>query len=143
MQKINLLTYYQELCSVLNQQGFRHKMRFQGKIKEDEYDIIDEDHPELTIMEIAENSNAYRYLTENGLLKKDICLFCGNTLVNGKYTFTEPVNRTKLNICSECHTKGRNMQGNNGTDIRSGCLSIIALFISFCFIVIIATTLFL
>lgn len=134
MQKINLLTYYQELCSILNQQGFRHKMRFHGKIEENEYDIVDEHHPELTIMEIAENSNAFRYLIQTGLLKKDVCLFCGNTPVDGKYTFTEPVNSTKLNICPDCHAKGRIIQGGTGSGPKSGCLSVIVILLSLTFL---------
>lgn len=136
--KIDLISYYNKLCSTLNKNGFRHRMKFKGEIEELEYSV-DEEMPEITITEIAENKNAYEYLTSLGLIRNDICHFCGKEPITGKHTFTEPQNNIKVNICASCHNSGINEQKAFGIENKknTGCLLFIIPFIGIvCFVLV-------
>ena len=37
----------------------------------------------------SENKNAFNFLIDNGMMKTDICHFCGKYPIENKYTFTE------------------------------------------------------
>ncbi len=115
-----IIEYYINLCNSLNDNGYRIKGQMDGKPFEIKYKV-NKDHPDLTMMAITENIEAYRFLQEQGLLRKDMCQFCGEFPVEGSYTFKEPINKITLNICRNCHPKGK-LSGKSG---NSGCMFLI------------------
>ncbi len=117
-----LIEYYNQLCDVLNNNGYRIETYFRGEEGQMEY-YTDMDHPDLTIMGITEDAKAYRFLQSKNLIRKDLCHFCGDTIKSSIYTFTEPHNRIKINICRTCHSKGqREQQVYRDMSSRRGCI---------------------
>jgi hypothetical protein len=131
-----LIDYYDKLSKVLNENGFRQRIKIGGEIHELDYET-DKDNPDLTMMGITDSKEAYYFLYSKGLIRKDICHFCGESPVDGRFNFTEPKNVIKFNICRTCHSKGQREQEvfMKSAKPNSGCLVILSLFL-FVFIVI-------
>lgn len=122
--KEKLIQYCNSLCDSLNANGFKDRMSFRGEIEEFEYNVYD-DMPEATISAISGNKQAWEFLKRKSLLRSNICHFCGESLVNSKYTFTEPINNFELPICQSCHGKGIKNQVDLGIKkANTGCLSV-------------------
>lgn len=115
--KERLINYYETLVTTLKNQGFKSVIKFDGEIKHLDYSV-DYEHPSFTLEAIAENKAAYDYLNNKGLIKHNVCYRCGKYPITDKYHFIEVFNKTKLNICRNCHPHAKN---------NSGCLLILGL----------------
>lgn len=49
------------------------------------------------------NKEAYQFLLSKGLIRDDLCQFCGESIKNSKYKFTEPNNNFKFDTCKACY----------------------------------------
>jgi hypothetical protein len=118
-----LINYYKKLCNALNCNGF--------KIKPYDMDyVFDNDKPESAIFSITQDMEAYNYLKNQGLIRSDLCHFCGEHPINNAFYYTEPNNNIKINICEECHGKGKRIQSIYQAEKKpnSGCLIVVASF---------------
>jgi hypothetical protein len=111
-----IINYYRVLCRELNENGFRIEEHLDGRLYKLEYEV-DESHPDLTMMSITRNRDAYKHLKNAGLLRNNMCQICGELPVDSTYKFTEPTNKISLNICRNCHPEGKSV--NQSCD--SGC----------------------
>jgi hypothetical protein len=111
-------------------------MKFHGVMEEFEYSI-DEDYPSIVISEITNNRTAFEYLKQHGLIRNDICHFCGEVPIDNKYTFTDPISDIKINICRSCHDAGNRTQQAMGIKPKNstGCLLVVFLVALSAFIV--------
>jgi hypothetical protein len=117
LQKLN--RYYEKLCSVLNENGYTKNGPLEGGgYGETNYKVEFSDHPDYTMMDIVKDKSAYDFLMRNGHIDKRICFECGNSPIDGTYTFTEPKNLITHNICSDCHPQG-------GQQSTGGCAGVI------------------
>jgi hypothetical protein len=115
--KEQLFKYYETIVAEVNKAGFKEQIKFSGEIKYLDY-RVDREHAGFTLEAIAENKEAYDYLESRGLIRHDICYRCGENPITDKYHFIEVYNKTKLNICKNCHPQARN---------NSGCLLLLGL----------------
>jgi hypothetical protein len=126
-----LVQYYEDLCRTLNENGFRSE---KGRRYESDFKV-DYDNPELTMMSITREPEAYEFLLKKGLIKEDMCQFCGEMPVDGTYTFSQPRFGSVLNICQNCHPQGKKSSSAG----NSGCMLILllpAMLATFLFLVI-------
>jgi len=110
-----------------------------GEVYDDEFETNTE-IPRLTAMDITENLKGFIFLNNKGLIRSDLCHFCGESPIDGTYNFTEPINFIKINICRSCHSGGKREQENfkNAIKPNRGCLLAFAvLFIIFMVLIII------
>ncbi|HNW96805.1 MAG TPA: hypothetical protein PKK00_00175 [Bacteroidales bacterium] len=115
-----IIGYYSDLCNALNDNGYKRKGITDGKPYELDFQV-EYLQPSLTMMSIARNIDAYQFLTQKELLKRDICHFCGETPIDDSYTFTEPINHITINICYNCHhNRGASKKTKN-----KGCMLLI------------------
>ena len=129
--KIELINYYSNLCSVLNENGFRIHYKMDGEVYDDEFETNTET-PRLTAMDITENLDAFIFLNNKGFIRSNLCHFCGESPIDGRYNFTEPINHIRINICKSCHSGGKREQVNfkNAIKPNSGCLLSLAILVS-------------
>jgi hypothetical protein len=112
-----LIKYYKNICDELNGNGY--------KIKPFDMDYeFDYNKPESMIFSVTCDINAYHYLESKGLIRPDLCHFCGEHPIDTGFFYTEPNNNIKINICKECHSKGRRLQAiyQGERNSGSGCL---------------------
>ncbi|WP_273216162.1 hypothetical protein [Runella zeae] len=105
MKNISQLNIYMEnLCKTLNDNGFRQKFILGGEPHFSNYKL-DKYMPDLTVMHITSDIEAFQFLTSKGLIRKDICHFCGETPIAGDKTFIEPSHKIAFSICNSCYAK--------------------------------------
>lgn len=102
-KKENLKKYVQELCDVLNQNGFRDENGFEWQAGFD---------PRSTFGGgICFDKKAFHFLKKNGHLDKTICLKCGEQPITNEYSFTDGIDSSiNYKICSNCFGVGKKTQ---------------------------------
>ncbi|RDB06906.1 hypothetical protein [Runella aurantiaca] len=106
MEDISQLNLYMgALCKTLNDNGFRQKLILNGEPRYIDYKL-DRLMPDLTVMHITSDVEAFQFLTSKGLIRNDICHFCGEAPIDGRKTFIEPSHKIAFSICNHCYAKG-------------------------------------
>jgi hypothetical protein len=116
--KDELIRYHKTLCDVLNKNGIKDIIRAgDGRIIEYDWKV-DENTYDLTIMHLSSNREAFQFLLSKGLIRNNICQFCGERISMSKYRFTEPNNHFEFDICKSCYSYGKSVQNTIARSIK-------------------------
>jgi len=99
-----LVEYHTLLCKALNENGIKWKCNDKElNWPVDEYD------PFTTFLGgIYSDGRAFKYLKDNGYMDKGICISCGNSPIDKKYTFRSGLSPDReLYVCRSCSSEGK------------------------------------
>lgn len=128
-KKEKYIEYLSSLCEVLNKNNIRQYMNiYKGNpnigYEKEYYDWqVNTADPSSTFLGgIYSYAPAFKFLKENGYLDNRMCQFCGETPINGEYTFKSSLSPNQIvNICKSCSDSGKRESMNHQNDSNGKC----------------------